>query len=234
VLLIFMLLTSSTALATRVLVAPVSGDDDATTRETLGHAIERSVAQAMPGSEIVSTTTIENASELAALRDCIGDDVAAACLSEVAGAANAELVVRSHLGHFGDELVLSVSVLDGTSSKVLGQGQRRVERSRAAALLDRTPALVEEALRASGHFEGRPWAVVPVVVTALSGASLTAGVAVWVVFAVRAVPYANAELTAAEAAAFEQDRVPLVASATALTVVGAGGVLVGSWMLAQE
>jgi hypothetical protein len=229
-----MLQTSSAALATRVLVAPVSGDNDAATRETLGHAIEARVAHAMPSSEIVSTTTIENASELAALRDCVGDDVAAACLSEVAGAANAEIVVRSHLGSIGDELVLSVSVLDATTSKVLGQGQRRVERTRAATLLDRTPELVDEALRASGHFEGPAVSVVPAVVTVVGGAALTAGVVAWAVFGLRTAAYNNAELTADDAAAFEQARTPLVLGATALTVVGGGVLVAGAWMLSQE
>lgn len=229
-----MLLASTMANATRVLVAPVSGDNDAPTRATLGRAIEASVARAMPDDEIVSTTTIENASELAALRDCVGDDVAAACLSEVAGAANAEIVVRSHLGQIGDELVLSVSVLSATSSKVLGQGQRRVPRAHAAALLDRTPELVNEVLRSSGHLHGASTSAVPVVVAAVGGTALAAGAVVWVVFGVGAAAYANADLTADEASTFERNRAPLVAAASTLTVAGGAALAVGAWMLGQE
>ena len=114
-------MSAAPALAQRVLVLPVGGDVDASMATTLGRAVETAVRDALPGAEVMTSASLETSIEVSRLQDCALDEAVGACISEIADAANAEVVVRPHLGRLGDEYIFTVTMTGGVSARLLAQ-----------------------------------------------------------------------------------------------------------------
>lgn len=218
-----LLLSSSSAQALRVLVTPVFGEGDKAMQQTLSRAVETAVAAALPRAEIMSATTIETSIELSQLRDCASDAAVSNCLTDIADAANAEIVVRPHLGRLGDELVLSMSVLEGPTARLLSQGQRRVRVDAPGALLDAIPRLVRDVATDAYLLQprvkkGPP--VVPITVGVIGAAVAGGGVFALVARNAIATDYENGDASADDARFYEEN-------GDAVLVAGIGAVVVG-------
>lgn len=223
ILLCFLLLSSSSAHALRVLVTPFVGEGDKAMQQTLGRAVETAVAEALPRAEIISATTIETSIELSQLRDCASDAAVSTCLTDIADAANAEIVVRPHLGRLGDELVLSMSVLEGPTARLLSQGQRRVRADAPGALLDAIPRLVRDVATDAYLLQprvkrGPP--VAPITVGVIGAVVAGGGVIALVARNALAVDYENGDASAADARFYEDH-------GDTVLVAGVGAVIVG-------
>lgn len=220
-------LSAAPAAAQRVLVLPVGGESDRRTATTLGRAVETAVREALPTAEVMTVAALETSVALGELQDCTSEVEVGACISEIADAANAEVVVSPHLGRLGDELVLTVTMTGGVSARVLGQGQRRVPQARPAILLDVIPGLIRDVdaglLRASREVPG---AAIAVAVGGAVGAGL--GVAVLGIRAVAGNAFDQGTLDRAQAGAFETLRQPALIGGVAVVVIGGVAALVGT------
>jgi hypothetical protein len=236
-LIIAVVLVSSSAQASRVLVLPVGGDVDASTSVTLGRAVETAVQAALPNDEIMTPASLQTSMEVSQLRDCTADEAVGACVSELADAANADVVVRPHLGRLGDEMLLTMTLTAGSSARLLAQAQRRVEADRPSGLLDVIPGLVRQTVGDAGlgRTGPRPAPIVPIGVAV--GGAVGAGLGV-IVLAVRgtvADDYQSGDLDRGSAGAFEVLGGPALLGGGALVVAGTlvalGGAGVAVWSI---
>ncbi len=220
--------SSSSARALRVLVTPLVGDGDSSVQQTLTRAVETAIARALPRAEVISATTIETSVALSQLRDCANDVAASSCWTDIADAANAEIVVRPHLGRLGDELVLSLSVLEGPTARLLSQGQRRVRADSPAGLLDVIPRLVRDVATDAYLLQprvnkGPP--VAPIAVAVVGAVVAVGGAAALWVRNVDGINYENGDANRDDATWYEDNE-------AALLIGGVGAVVVGGVMAA--
>jgi len=232
-------MSAAPALAQRVLVLPVGGDVDASMSTTLGRAVETAVRDALPGAEVMTSASLETSIEVSRLQDCALDEAVGACISEIADAANAEVVVRPHLGRLGDEYIFTVTMTGGVSARLLAQGQRRAPVARPTTLLDVIPALVQATAVDAGLARERrdvSGAAIAVAVGGAVGAGV--GVALLAVRAVAEGEYNKGNLERAQASSFETLQQPALYLGAAIVVVGGvaalGGTAAAVWPLLQE
>ncbi len=231
----------------RIFVTPILNDADLEISRTLTKATETALQAAVPNAEIVTPAALDSAIEVSTVRDCVGpsggghaDAAADSCLSELADAVDVDFIARPHLGRVGDDLVLTLSILDGHRAVVLAQGMRRVRAATPAALLDVVPELAiavarDADLRAHGV---RPLPVVPIVVgvSGLAGAGL--GAAALVIRGSMSGDYEHARLDRGQAQAYELIDAPFLWGGVGLAVVGGVVALGGSglavWTILSE
>jgi len=236
-LIIAAVLLSSSAQASRVLVLPVGGDVDPSMAVTLGRAVETAVRDALPNDEIMTAASLQTSVEVSQLQDCTSDEAVGACVSELADAANADLVVRPHLGRLGDELLLTMTLTAGSSARLLSQAQRRVEADRPSGLLDVIPGLVRQSVGDAGlgRVGPRPAPIVPIGVAVGGAVGAGLGVIVLAVRAGAAEKYDGADLDRGSAVAFEVLGGPALVGGGALVVAGTlvalGGAGVAVWSI---
>lgn len=227
------------ALAERVLVLPVGGEVDSATSTTLGRAVETAVRDTLPAAEVMSAATLETSIGMSRLQDCALDEAVGACVAEIADAANADVVVRPHLGRLGDEYVLTVTMTGGSSARLLGQGLRRVPVARPAALLDVIPGLIERTAVDAGLARERREVSAAAIAVAVGGAVAT-GVAVGGLGlrAVAGAEYDQGNLDRGQAGAYEALQQPALYGSTVVVIIGGlaalGGTAAAVWPLVQE
>jgi hypothetical protein len=233
-------IASPAAQAQRVLVLAVGGDVDERASTTLGRAVETAVRDAMPDAEVMTTASLQTSIAVSQLQDCTNEEAIGACVSEIADAANAEAVVRPHLGRLGDELLLTLTVTSGSSARLMAQGQRRAPSDRPSALLDVIPGLTTEVLVDAGlaRARTREWPVAGIAVGA--GGALVAGLGV-AGLAVRGAvgaEYDRGNLNRADAVAWEGTNQAALFAGVGVVVVGASAALIGAgltaWGLVKE
>lgn len=137
--------------ATRVLLTDVGADDglDPATASTLNRVFEGEVRRTVPDVELVTFRAVRTNLEVAEMADCLGDEEAAACATELGNALGVDLVATPRLGRLGSVRVLTLSVYRLGDATVAGQSTRRTE-GNDAALLDEVRPLVEEAFSTTG------------------------------------------------------------------------------------
>jgi hypothetical protein len=222
-------LAAMPALAQRVLVLPVGGDVDRSTATTLGRAVETAVREALPVAEVMTAATLETSIGLSEMRDCATAEAIGACMSEIADAAHADVVVSPHLGRLGDEYVFTVTMTGGVSARLLGQGQRRVPVARPASLLDVTPELIRRTAIDAGLVRASrevPGAAIAVGVGGAVGAGV--GVALLVTRAIVAAEYDKGNLARDQASSFETLQEPALLGGVVIVVVGGVAALAGT------
>ncbi len=227
------------AAAERVLVLPVGGEVDSATATTLGRAVETAVRDTLPAAEVMSAATLETSIGMSRMQDCALDEAVGSCIAEIADAANADVVVRPHLGRLGDEYVFTVTMTGGATARLLGQGQRRVPVARPTALLDVIPGLVERTAVDAGLARERrevSGAAIAVAVGGAVGAGL--GVGLLGLRAVAGAEYDKGNLERDQAGAYETLQQPALYGGAAIVVVGGlaalGGTAAALWPLVQE
>ena len=222
---------ATTALAgPRVYVTPAQTADPTTAR-VVDSAVGTAFAKAVPGVELVSADAVAAVTEVAATRQCLADDHASACLSELAGALDVDYLVRVQVASLDDQLVLSMALIDGRSVRVVGQGQATAGARNHAALLRALPGLAREVASAAG---------LPTSPSPLTRPAVTAGVGLVVAGAGAAVlgvrgwasgAYAEGLLSRNDAALYEQANVPSLVGGLAAAIVG-GVAVVGAGVVA--
>lgn len=230
------LMLAMPASATRILVMPLGNDADPSMSAPLGRSVEAAVQDAAPTADVVTASSLGAAVELEAAKACLGIDVENnACMTELVGASNAELVVRGHLGRLGDTYVLTFAILDGASARLLAQGQRLVAVERPSDLVEVTPGLVRQVLRDSRSLPVRPepqGAPVGPIIGTVAGVTLVGlGATSLIVWGVASDRYNKAELSREEAQTFELFEAPLVSGGAGLVVVGGAVAVIGTAML---
>ncbi len=228
---------SQASAAQRILVLPLGSDgmDDVTAKKTLGRAVETSVRDMVVNGEVITADALQTSIQMSQLQDCLGDVALSACATEIADAANADAIVRAHVGKLGDELLLTLTITEGSSSRLLAQGQRRASADAPSELLDVIPSLVRQVFQTSGLARVKPKAVpiVPIMVSA--GGLLGAGVGTGILLLrnAAAVQYDAGELDRSSASSFETLGGPALIGGAVLVVGGAvvavGGVGVAAW-----
>jgi len=231
----------SGALASRVLVLPVGGELGRSEGEALSRAVETAVREATAGHEVMTLAALQTSMRMSELRDCAGDEQATACVSEIADAANADVVVAPTLGRLGDQLLLTLTLTAGARATLLAQVQRRADADRPSALLDVIPGAVRQAVDDAGLVNAVPRPVpVAAIGTAVGGGVLAAlGTVALVVRGVASGQYAEGRLDQEQARAYElYDQPALFGGVIGVVVggaftIGGGGVAVYS-LVARE
>ena len=223
-------MVSSSAGASRILVLPVAGDGDASRSATLGRAIETAVRDALPDEEVMTTASLQTSVEVSQLQDCVSDEAVGACVSELADAANADIVVRPHLGRLGDELLLTMTVTAGSSARLVAQGQRRVDAGHPSDLLDVIPGLARQTIADAGLGGVGAWTapIVPMVVAVGGAVGIGLGLVVLKLRDQAATQYASGELSRASARDFETYGPTILVGGVGLVVAGALSTLGGA------
>lgn len=232
-------MSAAPARAQRVLVLPVGGDVDASMATTLGRAVETAVSDALPGAEVMTSASLETSIEVSRLQDCALDEAVGACISEIADAANAEVVVRPHLGRLGDEYIFTLTMTGGVSARLLAQGQRRAPVARPTTLLDVIPTLVQATAVDAGLVRERRDGSGTAIAVAVGGAiGAGAGVALLVLRAVAEGEYSKGNLEREQASNFENLQQPALLIGVVIVVVGGiaatGGTAAAVWPLLRE
>lgn len=229
------LFAGSAQAATRILVTPIPGSAKDDTARTLTRAVETAIAAAVDEGEIVTPQALDTAVEIAAARDCVGDDnsaVVSSCLSELADAIDVEFIARPSLGRLGSELVLTLTLLDGARAVVVAQAQRRADASSPEALLDQIPGLAKEVAKAADiAATGKKKRTVPVAAIGVSvGGAVVAAVGA-VALGVRgslAGDYEDGDLDRDDARAYEAIDAPFLFGGIGSVVVGGAVALAGA------
>ncbi len=232
---------SGSAAAQRILVLPVSSDGlDEGTSKTLGRAIETSVRNVVVDGEVITADALQTSIQLSQLQDCLGDEAVGACTTEIADAANADAVIRPHVGKLGDELLLTLTVTEGSSARLMAQGQRRGPVDAPGQLLDVIPGLSRQVLETAGLARLKPKAVPVVPIAVGVGGVLGAGVGVGILLIRNstAEKYGAGELDRGSASAFEAVGDAALIGGAVLVVGGAlaaiGGAGVAAWTIVGD
>jgi hypothetical protein len=222
----------------RVFVTPILNEADPEISQTLSRSTESALKAAIADVEIVTTAALDTAIELSTMRDCVGsagvdEGGADSCLSELADAIDVDFIARPHLGRVGDELVFTLSLLDGHRAVVLAQGQRRVNADAPARLLDVVNDLAKEvAKEASLHrsSDRRSARVVPLTPIMVAGGGVV-GVGVGAVaLGIRGAmsgDYERARLDRGAAQLYETIDAPFLWGGIGLVVIGGATALLG-------
>jgi hypothetical protein len=142
---------SGAAAETRVLLTEVPPEDElsASSARTLNRVLEGEVRRVLPDVELVTFRAVRANLEVAEMADCLGDEQAAACATELGNALGVELIAAPRVGRIGSQLVLTLSVYRLGDATVAGQSTRRTDGDEAALLDEARPA-VEEAFATTG------------------------------------------------------------------------------------
>ena len=227
----------------RIFVTPIHNEADLEIGRTLTRATETALKAAIPDAEIVTPAALDTAIEMNAVRDCVGStgsDGTDSCLTELADAVDVDYIARPHLGRIGDDLVLTLSILDGRRAVVLAQGLRRVSARDPAELLDVVTGLAKEVARGADlrSTRRRPVPLAPIVVSAGGVVAVGLGALALGVRGGLAGDYERARLDRSQAQAFELIDQPFLWGGIGLVVVGGGVALSGAsvavWSIVSE
>jgi hypothetical protein len=134
---------SSQAGPVSVLIIPleagpgVEGDVAALITETVSADLQRSTGYSiLTRKDVVTMLGVERQREL------LGCSESTTCLTEIAGALNAQLLVHGTVGKLGDTWVFNLAVLEGQTGAVLRRHSSRRKGESAAVLLEEIPAAV--------------------------------------------------------------------------------------------
>jgi hypothetical protein len=237
----------------RMLVADVNkgAGVSADLARTASRVLEGELSRRAPEVEIVTFRALAATLEVAEVAACLGDDEAASCAAEIGSALGVDLIANPHLARIGSQLVITLTIYRTVDASLAGQASQRVDASDEALLLDALRPLATEALATTGLRVVKagppasmavqepggpsllPWAVLAGGGLAAAGLVVT-GVAIHGYALTGPAPrYANAEMSADEASAWERDAVfflggPFLlygAGALAAGVAGAGFLL---------
>ncbi len=228
----------------RILVTPIVAAEGADSSEvernrTLTRSVETALRAAIPDVEIVTPAALDAAIELETVRDCVDAEVTGSCLTELADAVDVDYIARPHLGRVGDELVLTLALLDGHRALVVAQGQRRARADRPADLLDAIDALAvalaADAKLGAAASSTRGGGLPMVPIAASVGGAVVAGVGATLLIVRGSIagPYDAGDLALEDARGYEAINRPFLIGGIGAVVVGTlvtlGGAGLAVW-----